>query len=158
MIDLTSPPLRFVQAQWGRDSQQLCDIRKTVFIDEQGVSEDEEWDGKDQSARHFCVEYCAKPQPSVIGCARIVDETWRGNRGLHIGRVAVIKNWRKQGVGRYLMSSMLDWCAAPRRSQCPVFLHSQIDAMAFYQKLGFEPVSDEFMDAGIPHRTMLLNK
>ncbi|MDO6745636.1 GNAT family N-acetyltransferase [Gilvimarinus sp. 1_MG-2023] len=143
---------------WPKSSRALSDIRHQVFILEQGVSSEEEWDGKDENAWHFAVKDYRKDPSELIGCARIIEETWHGEKGLHIGRVAVLKPWRGRGAGLQLMHAMLYWCAQRANSHRTVFLHAQIEALGFYQRLGFQCVGPEFIDAGIPHRTMVLSK
>lgn len=144
------------QTQWRQDSQRLSDIRRQVFIEEQGVSDTEEWDGKDPQAHHFCVATDAGHNSDIVGCARVLEEPWQGGRGLHIGRVAVLKPWRGLGAGKTLMFTLLDWCQNAQTTPHTVFLHAQLDALAFYEKLGFTCVGGDFLDAGIIHRSMVL--
>jgi predicted GNAT family N-acyltransferase len=66
--------------------------------------------------------------------------------------MAVLQEWRRRGVGRALMDALIS-IAAERRAQRLV-LHAQVQAIPFYQALGFRIVSDEFTEAGIPHRRM----
>lgn len=143
---------------WKSAKADLCTIRETVFIREQGVQVSEEWDGLDSSARHFLIEPADTATPLVVGCARILEEPWQGSMALHIGRVAVLRPWRKLGVGTALMTTMLDWCSRKEHVHKLVFLHAQLGVIAFYEKLGFAATGPVFIDAGIEHRTMVLRE
>ena len=133
---------------WREHHLALAELRREVFIQEQQVPVSEEWDGKDASAWHFGT-YASE---QLIACARVVCEHWEQTPGLHIGRVAVKMKRRGEGLGSELMRYILQW-AGPQK---PVFLHAQVSVIPFYKSLGFKRVGDTFMDAGIPHRTMVL--
>lgn len=132
---------------WREHHLALAGLRREVFIQEQRVPVSEEWDGKDESAWHFGT-YAGE---QLIACARVVCEPWKQTPALHIGRVAVQFKRRNKGVGSELMRHILQWAG----TQKPLFLHAQVTVIPFYQGLGFELVGDTFMDAGIPHRTMV---
>lgn len=153
----SSTDLHFRQADWHKDRAILENIRQAVFVEEQGVSQEEEWDGEDAGAWHFCVEICARQKRGAVACARIIEEPWQGKPALHIGRVAVLVPWRGRGIGHFLMSSLLAWCSQPSRADRSVFLHAQTNAIEFYQRLGFYCTGETFMDAGIAHRTMVFH-
>lgn len=139
-----TPQFTIREASWQQDNAALCRLRRTVFIDEQNVPEELEWDGLDEAAQHILAEdKSGKP----IATARMLPDG-------HIGRVAVLKPWRGQDIGRSLMVFLLE--LARRQGYRRVFLDAQIDAIEFYLRLGFEPEGEVFMDAGIPHRHMWL--
>ena len=129
-------------AQWPRDEAALARVRRLVFIEEQRVPEDLEWDGLDSEALHLLAE---DTNGTPIGTARLLTDG-------HIGRMAVIKDWRGRGVGRSLLETLMD--TARERGLEAVFLHAQVEAIPFYERSGFVAEGDVFMDAGIPHRTM----
>lgn len=136
--------IHFRQANWLEDGHALRAIRKTVFIDEQNVPVELEWDGLDADCFHvLAVEAGGKP----IGTARL-------QLNGHIGRMAVLKEWREQGVGSALLRRLLTEIG--NREVQQAVLNAQTDAVRFYQKFGFQIVGDEFMDAGIPHVHMIL--
>jgi len=116
-------------------------IRKTVFIEEQHVPKDMEWDGLDNNCAHFIVRH----QSQAIATARLKSDG-------HIGRMAVLKPYRNSGVGSSLLAAAIEH--ARKLGLKKVYLHAQLSATDFYQKHGFEPEGKEFMDAGIPHRAM----
>ncbi len=153
MSELTAIAIQ--QVSWKAQSSLLSSIRRRVFMEEQGVPESEEWDGLDDSARHFLA---LAPSGEAIGTARLVIEGINEDRhatAYHIGRVAVLPSWRYQGVGSSLMQAALRWC---RQDALPlgatVQLNAQVDRLSFYQRLGFIAEGEVFMDAGIPHKAM----
>ena len=133
------------QTCWQDNETALRLIRETVFIQEQNVPEDLEWDGEDEGAMHLLA---SDTDGSPIGCARILHDG-------HIGRMAVLKRWRGQGVGYSLLQRAV---AMVKEIGCneEAFLDAQTYAIPFYQRLGFIAEGDEFLDAGIPHRHMRL--
>lgn len=130
------------------DELQICrDLRRKVFIVEQNVPEDEEWDGLDGQAIHLLAIAGGKP----VGTARMRKVDGLGK----IERVCVLAEARGTGTGRALMQAALAVLRAePGLSGAK--LGSQTHAIAFYEGLGFEVHGPEYMDAGIPHRDMKL--
>ena len=122
----------------------VSDIRRAVFIEEQRVPEEEEWDAADGEAVHLLAVQGGRP----VGTLRFYDDGgW-----LHVGRVAVLAACRGLGVGRLLMERCL---AAGREMGCGrSFLNAQSDKAGFYSRLGYHMVGEEFMEAGIPHMRM----
>jgi predicted GNAT family N-acyltransferase len=133
-----------VATDWNRHGQLLRRLREIVFIEEQGVARDEEWDGEDENARHFIALNSAG---QALGTARLLATG-------QIGRMAVLPEYRKAGLGRRLLDAAVD--AARRQGMEEVFLHAQTHALPFYKKAGFDPIGEEFMEAGIPHQAMRL--
>ncbi len=129
--------------QWQQSHQQLSHIRREVFINEQKVPEELEWDEFDAVANHVLV-IDSLQQPVATG--RIKNDG-------HIGRMAVLKKFRNQGIGSEILLTLLD--IARQKKLQKVFLHAQLTAVPFYEKFGFECKGNEFMDAGIPHKTMI---
>jgi predicted GNAT family N-acyltransferase len=136
------PAITVRRVTWSAGGDQLRAIRTAVFVDEQHVAVELEWDGLDAQALHVVAEAAAG---EAIGTGRLLPDG-------HIGRMAVLKPWRGQGVGRALLLELL--AAAGERGFENVELNAQTRAIDFYARFGFEVVSGEFMDAGIPHRTM----
>lgn len=131
-------------ATWQQDEQALRLIRQQVFIEEQNVPTELEWDGEDESAFHLLAED-RTGQP--VATARMLADG-------HIGRVAVIAPWRRHGIGTALMQQMI--VEAKNREFKKIFLDAQIEAISFYQQLGFQAEGKTFLDAGILHRHMTL--
>lgn len=119
---------------------------------EQHVCATEEWDGLDEHAIHFIV---LSTIGTIIGCARLLHETSGETHCYHIGRVAILKPFRNQGIGHQLMQFVIDYCKknAPYNH---IYLHAQTERRRFYERLGFIAEGDEFIDAGISHISMYL--
>ncbi|MEA3275604.1 MAG: GNAT family N-acetyltransferase [Pseudomonadota bacterium] len=131
-------------ASWDRDRDALSGVRIRVFVEEQGVPESLEWDREDARAVHLlAVDAVSRP----IGTARLLDTG-------QIGRMAVLPDWRNRGVGRALLRGILE--IAQQRAVPQPFLNAQTSALPFYRRMGFVPVGEEFEEAGIPHRKMIL--
>ncbi|MFW5963848.1 MAG: GNAT family N-acetyltransferase [Natronomonas sp.] len=120
-------------------------VRREVFIDEQGVPEHRELDGKDGEAIHFL----ATDEGTAVGAARMraYDEATAKAE-----RVAVVESHRGTGLGRALMDALE--AEAADRGYDEVVLHAQVPVVEFYERLDYEVTSEEFEDAGIPHREM----
>lgn len=139
--------MKVITTNWQTHEQELRILRERVFIHEQQVPVADEWDDKDDTAIHFLVQ---NAQGKNIACARLLIEN---NLLLHIGRVAVLKEHRHQGVGRYLMRELMNYCTEQYPS-FGIYLHAQTQRQAFYAHLGFTARGSIFMDAGIPHIEM----
>ena len=145
---MTAPPRArarsfFVRvADWQRDGDRLRAVRRAVFIDEQGVPEAMEWDEADARSRHVLA---TDDSGAAIGTGRLLSDG-------HIGRVAVLRDWRGQGVGQTLMVQLMD--IAQREGHRAVVLNAQVSAEGFYSRLGFVVRGEPFHEAGIPHCEM----
>lgn len=121
-------------------------VRRTVFVEEQGVDEEIEYDEHEDDADHF-VAYDDGGEP--IGAARLRE----ADPGLgKVERVAVLESRREEGIGRELMAAVED--RARDRDLTELKLHSQTRAAEFYRRLGYERRGEEFEEAGIPHVEM----
>lgn len=133
-----------IQASWLENEADLRFIRETVFMREQQVPEELEWDGEDLSAVHLLA---LDEEKKPIGCARILHDG-------HIGRMAVLGVWRRRGVGSALLHRAVE--AVRAQALHTAFLDAQVYAIPFYERYGFRVEGEEFMDAGISHRHMVL--
>ena len=124
--------------------QNIKQIRQQVFIEEQHVPIELEWDGLDDEAIHLIVFNNQLP----IATSRLLKDG-------HIGRMAVMPKWRNQGVGTAMLLKLIK--IAHQHDLKKVFLSSQVTAIDFYTKQGFNITSDTYLDAGIPHKDMQLN-
>lgn len=129
-------------ATWSADQAELQAVRHAVFVIEQAVPEEEEWDELDASSHHVIARDGAR-QP--IGTGRLTPEG-------KIGRMAVLREWRGRGVGEALLRVLLE--AASQRHLRQVEIHAQTHALEFYRKSGFVAYGEEFDECGIPHRHM----
>lgn len=117
-------------------------VRRTVFVDEQGVPEDMELDEFDPASLHALA---LDADGAVLGTGRLLPDG-------HIGRMAVLKPARGRGVGAALLLALVG--AARARGECEVVLSAQTHAIPFYQRFGFVAEGDIYDDAGIAHRLM----
>jgi predicted GNAT family N-acyltransferase len=123
-------------------------LRRTVFIEEQGVSVADEQDDLDDK----CVHLLALQDGVPVGSARLMPI---GDIG-KVGRVCVLQQARGTGLGVALMQAAVDqFRTMPGIKH--VKLGAQTHALTFYERLGFTPYGDIFLDAGIPHRNMVLD-
>lgn len=130
------------------DPSDCLSIRYTVFVEEQNVPVELECDEFDATALHFLARVNGTP----TGTSRIVLD---GDTG-EIGRVAVLKQARGTGLGAALIKACLDELRAmPGVTRAA--LGAQLDALGFYERLGFSAYGDVFDDAGIDHRMMELH-
>lgn len=134
--------VRLLQTDMAHDGVALASVRRTVFIEEQGVPEALEWDEHDATALHWLARL---DDGTAVGCARLLPDG-------HIGRMAVLPGWRGQGIGRALLDAAV--AAAQARGDRQVRLSAQLHALGFYQRAGFVACGSPYDEAGIPHQAM----
>ncbi len=127
---------------WKDSESALTSIRREVFIDEQGVPEEDELDGLDSQCQHVLV--IEQSGNEAVGCARITKSG-------KIGRVALLKHHRGNGIGRDLMGFCTQLVMAQKQQP---YLDAQTSVIPFYEVLGYVCEGDEFLDANIPHKRM----
>ena len=130
------------RADWHADQSIINDIRRRVFIEEQHVPEALEWDGLDETAIHVLA---AAGDATACATGRLLPSG-------QLGRMAVLPDYRHRGVGSAILIELLS--AAADSGLSGVFLHAQLQAVAFYERHGFTTAGDIFEDAGIPHIAM----
>lgn len=119
-------------------------VRRAVFIEEQQVPEALEWDAEDAISLHALA---LDAEGRAIATGRLLPDG-------HIGRMAVLREWRRRGVGSAILSWLIGEARA--RGELVVQLHAQAHALDFYARHRFTACSGIFIEAGIPHRRMLL--
>lgn len=129
-------------AHWQQDRLMIRRVREEVFVIEQSVPADLEWDGRDHEAAHVLAETRNR---DVIGTGRLQPSG-------KIERMAVLSPWRGRGVGSAILRHLIR--TAADRGIDEVYLHAQCRAVSFYARFGFEAEGEEFMEADIPHRLM----
>lgn len=138
-------PFSIRQLDWDSGRDALLTVRREVFVVEQQVPEEIEVDEHDPVSLHFlAVDSTGLP----IGTARLLSNG-------RVGRMAVLADWRRSGVGRALLTEVI--ATARHRGDTRLFLHAQVHSIPFYESLGFSVCGEEFEEAGIPHREMQLN-
>jgi predicted GNAT family N-acyltransferase len=134
--------IRVAKADWLKDNTTIRHIRYLVFVEEQEVPLELDFDGRDPG----CVHVVAYDEKGVsVGTGRVQKDG-------KIGRMAVLREQRKKGVGRAMLERLVE--LAKELGCTEVYLDAQEAAMGFYVRNGFEAEGDVFIDAGIQHRRM----
>lgn len=119
-------------------------VREQVFIKEQNIAAEDEWDDQDNISLHFIVF----DTDQAIATARLLEND-------SIGRVAVLSSHRGLGIGKLLMLKIIQ--VARNKGRSKLKLSAQEHAIAFYEGLGFQPEGEFYLDCGIPHIDMNLS-
>jgi predicted GNAT family N-acyltransferase len=134
--------LRIELMSWDEAREEAKPIRFTVFVEEQGVPIEIEWDDQDAKSLHALAYSTAG---EAIATGRLLPDG-------HIGRMAVLKEWRGKGVGGAILDRLIG--VARERGDQEVELFAQTHALAFYRRYGFVEQGQVFEEAGIPHQAM----
>ncbi len=129
------------ETSFSEEKDRIMQVRYTVFVLEQGVPEELEQDEKDPLCRHALLLKDGR----AVATGRLESDG-------HIGRIAVVRSCRGLGLGRRIVAFLED--KAKAKGLRRVYLGAQLQAIPFYEKLGYRCYGDEFMDAGIAHRHM----
>lgn len=136
----------FKFAVYDKLTNDIKELRKEVFVDEQGIPYELEFDSFDECAKHIGL-YLNK---SLIGTVRLIEVN---DNLCKIGRFVVKQQYRNFGIGRMILAYLLD------NTKYPVYLvHAQLDKQGFYEKCGFVSTNDIFEEDGILHVKMLYKK
>lgn len=131
-------------AAWDTHGEDIRHLRREVFVREQAVPEEEEWDADDPVSRYVIA---VDGRGRVLGTGRLAPDG-------KIGRMAVLREQRRRGIGTALLRALL--AIAGDEGFHTVYLHAQSQALAFYARQGFITEGPEFNEAGITHRKMVL--
>lgn len=140
-------PITIQQVIYSEARESLQQIRREVFLEEQGIDPKLEFDGKDDEAEHLLALWEQQP----VGTLRI---RYLPPFTAKIERLAVLPRVRGQGIGTLLLQAAI----ARIQSQSPwewIHLNAQVQVQALYKKLGFQTIGTEFEEAGIPHIQMV---
>ena len=141
-----SDQVQIVKAREPSDLAKVREIRRKVFIEEQLVPEQLEWENEENS-----VQFLATIGDDPAGCGR-----WRRTpSGLKIERMAVLAPYRGEGLGKKILDMIFEDLT---NDPADVYLHAQEIAVPFYLKQGFVPVGERFFEAGIAHFKMILDR
>jgi len=139
---VTLPSYSVRISSWNDAQNAARRVRFAVFVEEQGVPADIELDEWDAASEHaIAVDAAGRP----IATGRLLPDG-------HVGRMAVLPDWRRRGVGAAILEALL--ARAMDRGIERAILNAQTHARGFYARFGFAQVGGEFMEAGIPHITM----
>lgn len=130
-------------AKTDNDFKELFEVRRKVFVEEQNVSEDEEYDDFENSSTHLV----ARINNQCVGTMRFRTT----ENGTKLERFAVLKEYRHSGVGKSLLLESLKKVSKDKL----IYLHAQIQVVNFYGRYGFETLGDIFYEANIPHKKMV---
>jgi predicted GNAT family N-acyltransferase len=144
MAIVGTPPIFVERADTDERYNHVFTIRTTVFVDEEAIDQDDEYDGFDHLSTHYLAWYGDNP----AGAAR-----WRrlNNGNFRLERFAVLQPYRNKGIGRALMQTIL--AELPRDHA--IFVHAQVKNLKFYEKLGFTAEGEPFEEANISHIKMV---
>lgn len=131
-----------VLGDWDKQKQHAREIRLEVFVAEQNVPVELEWDEMDAVSLHAIA---IDENGIALATGRLLPDS-------HVGRMAVRKQARGLGIGSAILRALME--AARQRGDDAVLLHAQLSAEAFYTRFGFVREDEEFMEAGIPHVAM----
>jgi predicted GNAT family N-acyltransferase len=126
---------------WEKARAHAAPIRFTVFVEEQGVPREIELDEHDAASIHVVAFGEGKP----VATGRLLPDG-------RIGRMAVLKDWRRRGVGALMLKALVEH--AKERGDTELMLAAQVLAVPFYRAHGFVTEGDVYMEAGIPHQDM----
>jgi predicted GNAT family N-acyltransferase len=140
--------LRVKRVSSRKELEKAFGIRMRVFVSEQGVPQEIEMDRDDERAFHFLAFAAGK----AVGTARVVS--LRGSA--KIGRMAVLKRYRRRGVGTKLLKRAI--VTAKKQGAQKIYLHAQVPVIGFYEAMSFRCVGSVFKEAGLPHRKMVLTQ
>jgi len=131
-------------SNWQINGEWASTIRRSVFVEEQGIDESEEWDEHDSGSTHAVAWLGEHP----VGTARLLPEG-------KIGRMAVLPEFRSQGIGNAMLLALL--AVAKEKNLSQVRLSAQQQAIGFYSRHGFVPLGEPHVEVEIPHQWMVLN-
>ena len=135
--------IRISKTDWASDQAGLSGLRRRVFIEEQHVPEELEWDEHDAACPHFLA---TDADGTPVGCIRLLPTG-------QVSRLCVLQERRSEGIGRRLLDAAV--AEARRLGLREIFLHAQTHATSFYESAGFSVDGGIFVEAGIPHRLMV---
>ena len=137
-------PVQILVATFRDQQAAIKSVRHRVFVKEQGIDPRLEWDDQD----HHAVFALAMDETNCIGTGRLLPNG-------KIGRMAVLPEWRRSGIGSMLLNTLL--AQAETMGLKTVTLSAQIQVCEFYKRHAFIAVGSPFIEAGIPHQEMLRN-
>jgi predicted GNAT family N-acyltransferase len=137
---------KYIFLSWRKDIQIIKDIRTEIFIKEQSIPEELEWDKDDEDAHHVGIIF----NEILIAYARVLNK-----QKIYIGRMAVRKKYRRLGMGSFLLSNIINQVDSWQHSK-KIMLSAQEQAIPFYEKNLFQIRGNKYLDAGIIHYDMEL--
>ncbi|MDO5624281.1 MAG: GNAT family N-acetyltransferase [Pseudomonadota bacterium] len=143
------PVIRVHTGDWATLGEAARALRTAVFIEEQGITREDEWDDADASAVHAVA---FNPLGTPVATGRLLQEGLPGSGHARIGRMAVARPLRGSGLGRLIVQALQQ--AAHQRGDTHIVLSAQRSAEAFYQRLGYAAQGEPYEEVGIAHIDM----
>jgi predicted GNAT family N-acyltransferase len=141
--------LRICRAETDDEQADAIEVRMAVFVEEQGVPESLEIDGKDDESFHVVAYRDTEPKATPVGAGRLREvEDGVGK----LERISVLKAHRGEGIGREIVAELE--AVADEQGLSKLVMHAQTSVEEMYRTLGYETTSDEFEEAGIAHIEM----
>ena len=137
--------IKLIDAKSSPDLEDAFHVRREVFVKEQNVPEEEEFDRADLRSRHVVVY--ANARPVATGRLFKDGETWL------IGRISVLKECRGKQIGKLVVDKLLE--TAVKMGVGEVYIHAQTHAVSFYEKFGFVAYGETFLETNIEHISMV---
>ena len=135
--------MQLILGPWSQLQSTAAQVRQTVFVQEQGIPVELEWDAADADCLHALI---LDDTGKAAGTGRLLPDG-------HIGRMAVLAAYRRQGLGGQILEALVT--AAAARGHRSVVLSAQLHARSFYERHGFIARGEIYDDAGIPHQQMV---
>lgn len=135
-----------------------CTLREDVLLKSVGWTMDDyrrEMPGREEASEHYVAVADHPRGPQVVACACLIPPEEGEERSGKVTQVCVDNQRQGEGIGRRLLTT-IEARAFGELALEQLYCHAQCDALAFYEKLGWRSSSDEFIEAGIPHRKMIL--
>lgn len=146
---MKSDPTRLTVGCWADLGSAASQVRTAVFVHEQNIPAELEWDVADHTAVHTVI---FNPAGGPVATGRLLVHAQGVGR---IGRMAVLSSLRGSGLGQQVLVALVQ--AARERGDAEVCLHAQTSAQGFYERLGFTPRGAVYAEVGIPHIEMFLD-
>lgn len=147
-FELGEPTTRTVVGDWAQLQSAAGLVRERVFVQEQGINREDEWDQMDALSTHVVIHNFLD-MPVATGRLLPAEEGVA-----KVGRMAVLRAVRGARLGAQVLTALID--VARARGDAQVLLHAQRSAEGFYTRMGFAPVGEPFDEVGIPHIAMAL--
>jgi predicted GNAT family N-acyltransferase len=141
--------IKLLDPESSQDLEDAFHVRREVFIKEQNVPEEEEFDEIDLKSFHVILYESDRPVATgrLLKAGEACGEAW------FIGRISVLKAFRGKNAGKLLVDKLLE--KAAEQGAGKIYIHAQTHAVRFYEKFGFVPYGDIFPESGIEHISMV---
>ncbi|MFT2008009.1 GNAT family N-acetyltransferase [Pontibacter sp. 13R65] len=144
-VEAPEDVIEIIRIERETEKQLALQVRREVFVQEQGVPADAEYDVHDSTATHYLARYAGAP----VGAAR-----WRETaNGIKLERFAVLKSHRNQLIGEKLLATVLEDVQEQHPGK-KIYLHAQLPAFKFYSRHSFEAEGEKFSECDIEHYKM----